>query len=157
VTDIRPSLWRVVTGLIVAPGIAAAFVAALDPAYNGLSNYFERVWRTALALWLFGGLPFSLVIGFPAYFALRDRIRPTTMNCAIVGAVAAALPWFVIAALSSPDSAFSGGGYTVIDGKRTLHGWLELAKFVGSIALAGGLGGVAFWVIAASPSFWRTR
>ena len=146
-----PPWWRVLLGFLVAPAAAALLAATLQPGYDGLPNFFERVWRTAVFYGVFGAFPTAMFIGLPAFFLLRHRLAPTAINCALVGAIIAALPWTVITLLpQAADEASIGGRLTIIDGQLTAYGWLMQGKFVGAIALFGFAGGVIFWVVVAA-------
>ncbi len=145
-----PPRWRVIAGFIVAPAAVAIVLAAVAPLYAGLDSYGERVWRTAPAYGLFGGYTPALVFGVPAYMLLAQRVTPTPLRCALVGAVVAALPWSFLSIGSMPDQASIDDRATVVDGVQTIYGWLEAGKFVGGIALVGALTGLLFWLIAAA-------
>ncbi|TFU00054.1 hypothetical protein EUV02_15515 [Polymorphobacter arshaanensis] len=147
-----PPLWRVIVGFIVVPALAAFVLAYFMPAYDGLTNATERVLRTAIMYALFGAYPPTILIGIPAYFALRNRFDLNLLNCSMVGAALAALPWILISLVSSPDQASTDGRPTVVAGSMTAFGWLSLAQFVGQIAVFGALGGGFFWAIVAAGS-----
>jgi hypothetical protein len=150
-----PPTWRVVAAFAIVPGVLSLLLAVLSPAYDGLSDQLERIWRSALAFAVFGAYPATVVLGLPAFFTLRRHFDATIVNCSLTGAVVASLPWFVLSTLSLPDSASIDGQATVIDGSLTAYGWLTNLTFVGQIALLGVAGGVLFWLIAAAGS--RTR
>ncbi len=147
-----PPTWRIVAAFAIVPGVAALLLAVLSPAYDGLSDQFERIWRSALAFAVFGAYPATVVLGLPAFFMLRRHFDPKIVNCSLTGAVVASLPWFVLSTFSLPDSASIDGQATVIDGSLTAYGWLTNLTFVGQIALLGAAGGLLFWLIAAAGS-----
>ena len=147
-----PPLWRVAAAFVLVPGLAALSIALAAPLYAGLPSITERIWRSAVAYGLFGAYPPAIVFGVPAYFALRRRFEPRFTNCAIVGATVAALPWTFLTFVSTPNQASIDNRATVINGSKTVFGWLMEAKFLSGIALCGALGGVLFWVIAAAGS-----
>lgn len=140
---------RVLLAFLVVPGLAALLMATFQPAYDGLESYLERVWRTAVIYGLFGAYPTALIFGVPAFIILRDRIDGTWLNCALVGAGVAAAPWLAIILLApNADQASIGGRATVVDGARTVFGWLNDLQSVGFIAIFGVFAGLFFWLIA---------
>ena len=147
-----PPIWRVLAAFIIVPGVAALFMAMVMPAYAGLTDPVERVWRSAWAFGLFGAYPATIVLGLPACFMFRRHFSPSLINCSLAGAFVAAIPWAVIVLLSSADQADIDGRPTVINGSKTAFGWLMDAQFLGQIALFGVLGGALFWAIAAAGS-----
>ena len=151
-----PPRWRVFLGFLVAPASAALLAATLQPAYDGLPNLFERVWRTAVFYGIFGAFPTAIVLGLPTFFLLKRRLAPTVINCGLVGALIAALPWIVITLLpQAADEASIGGRLTIVDGRLTPYGWLMQGQFVGAIALFGLAGGIIFWIVAAAT--WKPK
>lgn len=147
-----PSIWRVILAFVVVPGAAALLMAIVMPAYEGITDPLERIWRSAVAFAVFGAYPTAFIIGLPAFFMLRRHVDATIINCAATGAVVAALPWLVLALLSRPDNASIGGRSTVINGSLTAYGWLMNFYYVGQIALLGTIAGALFWFIAAAGS-----
>jgi hypothetical protein len=143
----QPGRLRVGVALLVAPAIPALAFSLVSPAYEGLPNLADRVWRTFEIVTVVGGYLPTLVLGLPAILIFKRRLRPTVLNCAVAGACVAALPWAVLVALSRPDEADIGGRATVIHGVPTLFGLFEDGKFVSMIAALGVLGGVAFWLL----------
>jgi len=122
------------------------------PAYEGIGDPIERIWRSALAFAVFGAYPATVILGIPGFFILRRRFDATLINCLLTGAVVAALPWFILSTLALPDSAHIGGLATVADGSLTAYGWLTNLTVVGRIAFLGAVGGALFWLIAAAGS-----
>ncbi|NJR80897.1 hypothetical protein [Sphingomonas corticis] len=147
-----PSIWRVILAFVVVPGAAALLMAIVMPAYEGITDPLERIWRSAVAFAVFGAYPPAFIIGLPAFFMLRRHVDATIINCAATGAVVAALPWLGLALLSRPDNASIGGRSTVINGSLTAYGWLMNFYYVGQIALLGTIAGALFWFIAAAGS-----
>lgn len=70
--------WRIAVGFLLASPVAAFGLALAQPAYDGLDSYIERVWRTALAFWIVGGVPASLVMGI-IYETRQNRLRAPTI------------------------------------------------------------------------------
>lgn len=144
-----PPSWRVLTGLVLAPALAAIAMSIVSPAYEGLPNMNERVWRTAEIFALVGAYPTTVFIGIPTYLVLRRYFLPTILNCALAGALVAALPWMVLTLLpTSADQETIGDRPTVIDGITTAYGWLVRAETIAQIAAFGLIGGLVFWVVA---------
>jgi hypothetical protein len=126
-------------------------MAIAMPAYDGLPNWSERVWRTAEIYGVVGAYPTAVVIGIPAYFLLRRHFAARPLACALVGSVIAALPWaLLVLAGSSASEASVNGRATVISGHTTAYGWLQNAEFVLTIGVFGAIGGLVFWAVAAA-------
>lgn len=132
----------------------ALAVAIKMPAYDGISDPLEKIWRSALLFAVVGAYPTTVILGLPAFFLLRRRFEATLLNCSLTGAVVAALPWFVLSLLSIPDNASIGGQATVLHGSLTSFGWLTNLTSIGQIALFGAGGGILFWFVAAAG--WST-
>ncbi|MFL6721315.1 MAG: hypothetical protein ACJ8FT_05870 [Sphingomonas sp.] len=121
------------------------------PAYDGLPDWSERVWRTAVTFSALGAYPTAIVFGLPAYLMLRRHLSARLIACAITGFVVAVLPWaLLIVSGSGASEASIDGRATVINGHTTGYGWLQHAEFVLTIGLFGALGGIVFWAIAAA-------
>ena len=127
-------------------------MAILMPAYDGIIDPLERIWRSALAFAVVGAYPATVILGIPAFFVLRRHFDPKLINCSLTGAAVAALPWFLLSTLIQPDSASIDGRATVTDGSLTIYGWISNLTFVGQIAAFGAAGGALFWLIAAAGS-----
>jgi hypothetical protein len=143
-----PPTWRIIAAFLIVPSVAALLMAILMPAFDGISDPLDRVWRTAVLFAFFGAYPTTAILGVPAFFMLRRHFYPKLINCSLTGAGVAALPWFILSVLSHPGSASIGGRATVIDGSLTAYGWLTNLIFVGQIAIFGAVGGLLFWLIA---------
>ena len=149
--NLYPPRWRVLLAFTIVPGAAAFLLASIEPAYAGLEESFERVWRTAVIFAIFGAYPTAFFLGVPAYFVLRARIAGTWFNCATAGAAVAGLPWLLLVLIGpSADQASIGGRATIIDGRKTVYGWLMDLQFIGTIAFFGMAAGLLFWLIAAA-------
>lgn len=126
-------------------------MAIAIPAYAGLSDWSERVWRTAVTFGVLGAYPTAIVFGLPAYLMLRRQLSARPVACAITGFVVAALPWaLLVVGASGASEASINGRATVTDGHTTAYGWLQNAEFVLTIGLFGAIGGLLFWAIAAA-------
>jgi hypothetical protein len=145
-----PPTWRIIAAFLIVPGATALLMAILMPAFDGISDPLDRVWRSAVLFALFGAYPTTVILGIPAFFVLRRHFYPKLINCSLTGAVVAALPWFILSVLSHSGSASIGGRATVINGSLTAYGWLTNLIFVGQIATLGAVGGSLFWLIAAA-------
>jgi hypothetical protein len=149
----RPPAWRVLVAFLVAPIIAFVLLPFVSAALDG-ETLGSLDWRRGLELAPFvliiGAYLPTLFLGVPMYLVLASRVRPRLLYSVAAGAVVAAAPWFLLYALFSPDYAFSNGHVTHRNGAPTLDGWIDLIKVVARIAIAGGIGGVVFWLIALS-------
>lgn len=148
--ELRPPAWRVALAFLLAPAVAAFLYACLLPLYAGVPSLVDRVWRTFPFYFVFGALPATLIFGVPAFFVLKSRVKATPLNCALVGAAIAALPWLVLGLLISPNYAYSNGHVTHDHGVITWLGFLDLSAGVAELAALGLLAGFVFWVTAAS-------
>lgn len=147
-----PPGWRVASAFLLAPAFAALLIAIAMPAYDGLPTLTERIWKSAIVYGVVGAYPPTIIFGIPAYFVLRKHFEPRPMNCAMVGALVAALPWAILTLFSTPDQASIGDRGTVIEGAKTAYGWLMDAQALAQIAFFGALGGCLFWVVAVAGS-----
>ena len=152
---VRPPIWRLAIAFVIVPAVAALAMAIQQPLYAGLPDFWDRVFRTAVVNAVVGAYPAALVLGVPAYLVFRKRLRPTVLNCSVVGAAVAALPWLLLGLISSPDYAYSNGHVTHQNGHLTLWGLVDLAIFTGWIGLFGAGAGVLFWLITV-PGARRT-
>ena len=151
-----PPFWRVLAGLLLAPALAAIAMSVVSPAYDGLPDMIERVWRTAEFYAVFGAYPTAVLVGVPTYFVLRRHFRPTILNCAWAGALVAAFPWIVLTfVVKGADQASVNDRPTVIDGVMTAYGWLLRAETIAQIAAFGLFGGLVFWAVTVLG--WRGR
>jgi len=140
----RPKLWRVAFGFVAAPLVPAA-LWMLPELWNGapLASYGSFVMLVAI----YGAYPATILLGVPAYFVLRRRMRPLLVSLLLAGGLIAAAPWpALMLLLPNPQDAWIGGCHTVVDGKTTWCGYWEGVKFIGWIFALGATGGVAFWI-----------
>jgi hypothetical protein len=142
----KPPGWRIVAGFILAP-MAPALLFALATLFDGLPN--GSYLKTAMQNLVVGGYPAAILFGLPLYFALRNWVEPRFMNLAMAGGAVAAAPWLLLVLIGpQPDWAQIGSHVTVLDGRRTLWGWIESGTLIGQVFLLGTIGGAAFWLIA---------
>jgi hypothetical protein len=134
----------------VAPLAAALVFACFEPAYEGLSDYGDRIFQTFISTSLLGALPTALVIGVPVFLVLRTRIAPSAINCIVAGSIVAAFPWLILTVLpqTGVDYAFDNGHTTIVNGQKTVWGWIQVAQFVIEVGAFGLIGGFVFWVVA---------
>lgn len=145
----RPPGWRVALGFVVAPGVAAVLMAAFEIVRRDAANLPGQLWGLSVLVAVVGAYPTTLILGVPAYLALRQRVAPQMLHCAVTGALVAVLPWFLlVSAGPNPIYASEGGIPTVIDGWRTAYGWQMAGYLLLQIATAGFSGGCVFWLIA---------
>ncbi len=137
---------------VCAPMLAAAALAFLFPAYDGLPDLADRVWRSFLIYWIFGALPPTVIVGIPLYLFLRSRVRPTLWACGASGAATISIPWAILTlrAMSAMEEESDGRRYYILHGNVTLLGWQRLAESLIEISLLGFVTGVIFWLIAAA-------
>jgi hypothetical protein len=135
----------------IAPLVAAFVYGAFTPAYAGLQNIYDRVFRTGMTYLLFGAYPSTLLIGIPAFLFLRTRLKVSLLNIALAGAFVATLPWLVLGLIATPNYSYDDGHVTAVDGHKTFWGWMDLAAGLGQVAAMGLLGGFVFWLIVAPP------
>jgi hypothetical protein len=145
-----PPRWRVVAAFLVAPFMAALAMAWIEPLYAGIPNLAERVGKTLIWYCLIGAYPTTLVFGVPLFLALRRRVPATALNCILAGGVVAACRWIILLILPPPagSGAIDGGQVTILNGQRTLAGWLYGAQSVAEVAGSGLLAGLVFWIVA---------
>jgi hypothetical protein len=135
--------WRVALGFIAGPAVAAVVFSIFSPlGAPGRQGVPELIGETVVVLIVV--YPITLVLGGPAYIVLKSRLRPSLLNCALVGSGVAVLPWLLIS-LITPNEESVGKIVLVHDHVRTLAGWVELIRYLGPIALLGALAGLVFW------------
>ena len=127
-------------------------MAVAQPAYDGLPDLLDRIWRTTTTYALFGAYPTAIVFGVPAYILLRQRLAASLFNCTWVGAAVAAFPWVILGLLSNADYAYNNGHVTHMNGAKTLWGWIEVLLLIAWMGLLGALAGSLFWFIAKWPA-----
>jgi len=145
-----PPWWRALLAFAIAPAIAALAFSCASPLYAGLTDVVERIWRTFQVVVVVGGYFPTLIFGVPIFVFLRRRLNPTLLNCTLIGAGIAGLPWLLLALLPFADSASIDGRATIVDHHLTWFGLWMGTKVAALIGLFGALAGAAFWLIAAS-------
>jgi hypothetical protein len=146
-----PPRWRVLAGFILAPAVPGLVFSALYPAFAGLTDPFERIWRTFIGTVIFGGYVPAFAFGVPAYMILRLWLKPTLVACATAGAGVAAFPWTLLVLAAWTDERR-------MIGQLTWFRLSEAASMVGEVALFGAMGGAVFWLVAvgvSAPCQWR--
>jgi len=146
-----PPLWRIVLAFFAAPTISAAGLAYIAPLYAGLPDWSVRVWQTFVFYWFIGSLPLTIVFGIPLYLILQMRVRLSIWSCSAAGAAVLVLPWSMITLLTmtAMEEEEYGGRILVIQGHRTIAGWLYLFQSLCEVSLIGLIAGAIFWVIVA--------
>ena len=153
--DVAPPCWRLCLGFIVGPAVAALLFSLVSPlSPDSIGPLRQVVGTTVLVLIVV--YPMTLVLAVPTYLALKSRLRPTAINCALVGAGIAALPWAVLS-LVTPTEERIGTVVTVHAGVRTAAGWLQELQLLGGIALLGAVAGFVFWCAVALGSAASAR
>ncbi len=153
-TQDYPPAWRVALGFVAAPTFAALVMAAWLPGYDGLPPV-QAFWKS---LWLYaviGAYPPTVLLGVPAYFALRRQLPATLGNCALVGAALPLLSWGLLSVLPAGAGWESvGAKAVVIDGHRTFYGWQLVGRDLLTFAALGAAAGLVFGLIVIG---WRRR
>jgi hypothetical protein len=138
----EPPCWRLLLGFIAGPAAALA-LSLISPLSPEAVGPLRRTIETTVIVLMFV-YPITLVTAVPAYLVLRSRLRPSLLNCALVGGGVAVLPWLLLS-LITPNEAWTGKVVTVHNHVRTAAGWLELLQNLGPIASLGALAGFVFW------------
>lgn len=153
----KPPLWRIFLGFLFAPIAAGFALACFEPLYAGLPDMSDRIMRSAFDYGVIGGYPTALIFGAPMYLWLRNRLKPSLINCSLTGGAVAAAPWLIIAILPSPAiSEQTGPHVTVANHIRTIWGWFEAGDFIAKMGGVGLIGGGCFWLVAAAGHRTRT-
>jgi hypothetical protein len=143
-----PPAWRIVLAFIIAPAFAAVLMAAFLPAYDGLPPA-QRFWNSAWLYAIVGAYPPTLMLGVPAYFALRSHAEARLRNCVLVGVTLPLLSWGLLSVLPpGPGYEQLGSEYVVIDGHRTLYGWELVGRDLLLLGALGAAAGLVFWLVA---------
>jgi hypothetical protein len=159
------SWWAVSLGYFVAPIVALTALwlylfapSILSPALGGFKA------AEALTAWgliaLFGGwvcLTIEVVIVTPILLGF-NRYRWRWLNgwsAAAIGFALGALPWLVLSAWPPPEAGQSyivGRVPLVLDGERTLAGWVQIFRDAAMMGVVGLIAAVTFRVIAVRRS-----
>lgn len=102
--------------------------------------------------------PFVIVVGIPALLLLRHFKRLSWWSLGMIGLIVAALPVAVYGWPEYAGSSIGGNWYGtpvefVVNGQKTLYGWLNYAQSVVFFGLHGFAGALAFffvWRLASS-------
>jgi hypothetical protein len=138
--EAQPKPWRVLLAFALAP-LAAAFLFSLIEG--------GKLWDVAVL----GAYAPAIVLGVPAYFLLRRRLRPRLVTLVLASGIIAAAPWALLSFFSQADQATVGNCVAVVDGKTTWCGFLHTLLWLGQIFAYGAFGGLVFWICAA----WKPR
>jgi hypothetical protein len=130
--------WRVAAGFLLAPLVPAAL-------YSTVMVPFQLIWIVLL----FAYVP-VFVVGIPAYFLLRDCLRPRIVTLLLAGGMVAISPWLALMLLSGAEHASVGDCVTVLKGRTTWCGFKLHVAFLGKVFAFGVLGGAVFWLCAVS-------
>jgi hypothetical protein len=100
--------------------------------------------------------PFVVAIGIPSLFLLRHFNRLSWRSLGSIGFIAAALPvaisgWSEYPGLSSGGNWYGTPVDFVVDGQKTLYGWLSYAQSILLFGLHGSAGALVFLFV------WRLR
>lgn len=138
---------------------AATLLAALAPALavGSLPALVDRSLGQSLQILppaLGATLGHAIILGLPCFFILDSRRRVNLFSAITVGFAVGALPFgiFVGILASLPvgnTSSWTNGVPTVVNGVRTLAGWIELFGaliYAGLFGLFGALAGLVFWL-----------
>lgn len=150
----RPRPARIILAFLIAP-LAPSALAATLTLFDGHPNGGYRQW---FALFAFAAFPTALLLGAPAYFLLRNRLKPRLVYIVLTGGLIAVAPWMLLVIFGpAPEFASSGQRVTVEHGARTLWGWLEALGSISGIFALGLIGGFTFWLVALGLPGWKTN
>ncbi len=140
----RPRPGRLILAFLVAPLAPSALVATAT-IFDGVDNGGYGRWFAFVAV---VAIPTALLFGVPAYFFLRNRVKPRLAYIVLTGGLVATAPWLLLVGFDLPYFASSGQRVTIQGGARTLWGWLEWLSSISWIFALGMIGGLAFWLVA---------
>jgi hypothetical protein len=146
----RHVTWRIIAGFLIAPFVAATAMACVEPDYFGIGSAFERIFHTTIlfsALWAY---PTTIMFGLPGFFFLRRRVAASPLNCVLAGAGVAAAPWVALSLFHGSGDTSLGGHDLIVDGYRTVWGWIEFCKLMLKTTAFGAFGGLIFWLVASA-------
>lgn len=97
-------------------------------------------------------MPFVVVFGIPSLLILRRFNRLSWLSLGSIGLIAAALPVAIYGWSDYPGFSSGGSWYGtpvnfVIDGQKTLYGWLSYAQSILFFGLHGLTGGIVFFSV----------
>jgi hypothetical protein len=151
--DLRPEAATAAIDPRRAASLAAAVIlAALGPA--AVVTLLAHAIR-----WL----PFAFVIalghallGLPIFAALDRKGWVNAATAVAVGLAIGAIPGVIMSLpLNSTMNASTNGVPTVVNGARTMAGWLDYAQMLGLLCGCGALGGSVFWATLKLCGWWR--
>ena len=129
-----PSAGRVLAGLLIAPAVPALLMYLGQAIVGGPGTY-----QMALFILMFG-YPLSLIVGLPAYLALRSKRVHRPQPFVYVGAAIGLIGYGLFFALTASNSVYTSD--------------LRLALFKNTYTLGvsglgcGAISGLAFWHVA---------
>jgi hypothetical protein len=126
---------------------AALVLASLVPAcaeaiFDGTIKIMPSAFIVALG--------HAIVLGLPVFLFLRSRRRANGIMAAAGGFMVATLPFAFIHLLmggAGNVTASTNGVPTIVQGVRTLAGWLEFGELALILGALGALAGETFWVV----------
>lgn len=142
--------WRVPVGFLLAPAAPCAIyvltMAAIAGQWNGAVFIFWALTATSIGT--------SLAIALPIYLLLNRYWKVRLIECLLGGAGTALLlnlVLFLVIAYAFPERGYSAGdsgGDTIVNGKYTQHGMVQVALGVIQSMFFGATIGICFWFIA---------
>ncbi|MGO4570949.1 hypothetical protein [Microvirga sp. 2TAF3] len=121
---------RAAAGFALAPMVGVAGFGLISEGYRFIEDLLIGR-STIVSIIVIVAYVQAALLGLPAYFLLKDRVRPTILNAALAGIIVASLPWVTLSVGSFQLTAS--------------------IQVITHTALAGLLAGIAFWICAA----WR--
>jgi hypothetical protein len=112
-------------------------------------------WTELLSLPLFAALfaaPLVIAVGIPAFLLLKHLNRLSWQSLGLVGLTVAAAPLAIYSWSEYPGSSSGGSWYGtyvdfVVDGRRTLYGWLSYVQGIVFFAIHGIAGALVFFYV----------
>ena len=96
--------------------------------------------------------PFVVVVGIPSLLLLRHFNLLSWVKLGAVGFAAAAIPFAALGWSDSPGSSSGGNWYGhpvefVVNGQRSIYGWLSYAQSIVFYGLHGFVGALVFFFV----------
>lgn len=146
--SLLPSLKRI-RAFAISPAIAVA-VALLEEPYRGYPSAPISL-KTNLEVftlaYFFVAIPLTAVFGCGTYILFSKRVRATLWLCMLIGALIGFAPLTILMLFSHFDA---GTSISITQPGGVIAELITVASFSVNYAVAGAMGGVAFWLSAGS-------
>jgi hypothetical protein len=145
------------TAATLLAALAPALVVASLPALV-VASLSQSIQILPVALTV--TLGHTVILGLPCFFILESRRGVNAISAIAAGLAVGALPFGILieilrlVATGVRSNVWTNGVPTVVNGVRTLAGWIEFFESVIQLGLFGALAGLVFWL---TLKVWERR